>query len=120
MEKKKFISLVELAERFSKAKGMGTLGFNWLRTAPGRGTRKEEKVGNSLAVRKGIKAFNSANKRAIEVFYARGYDGTPRRIMVINKDDVIRLKGFLLRSGRSRRRRKKREVPFKIIGSVDV
>lgn len=120
MEKKQVVSLVELAERFEKAKGMAGKGYKWLREAPGRSTRKGEKVGNSLAVMKAIRAFNASNKNAIKVYAARGYDGTPKRVMVIAKDDVIRLKGFILRGGRRRGRGRKPPTPFKIVGKVDV
>ncbi|GEM_PF-3665210 len=120
MDKKQVISLVELAERFAKAKGMDGVGYQWLRTAPGRGTRKTEKVGNSLAVLKALRAFNERNAKPIQVFKARGYDGTPKQVLVINKSDVIRLKGFLLRGGGRRSLRAKAATPFKIVGQVDV
>ena len=120
MQKKEVISLVELAERFNKAKGMSALGYQWLRKAPGRGKHKQENVGNSLAVLKAIRSFNSGNYKPIEVFSARGYDGTPKRVMVINKADVIRLKGFIVRGGGVRRQRSKSSTPFKILGKVDV
>ena len=38
MNIKDVISLVDLAARFSKAKGMDNLDYQWLRTAPGRGS----------------------------------------------------------------------------------
>ena len=61
---KDVISLVDLAARFSKAKGMQELGYQWMRVAPGRGTKKDEKVGNSLAVLKAIRAFNGSRNSA--------------------------------------------------------
>jgi len=120
MEKKQVISLVELAERFSKAKGMGKVGYQWLRQAPGRSTSKSEKVGNSLAVLKAIRAFNTKNSKPIEVLKARGYDGTPKQVLVINKGEVIRLKGFLLRGGGKRAGKAASATSFKIVGKVDV
>lgn len=117
---KDVISLVDLAARFSKAKGMQELGYQWMRVAPGRGTKKDEKVGNSLAVLKAIRAFNTSNSRAIEVFNASGYDGTPKKVMVINKSDIIRLKGYMLRGGGKRVRKRKTATPFKIMGKIEI
>jgi len=119
MDKKEVISLIELAQRFAKAKGMGERGYQWLREAPGRSAKKGDKVGNSLAVLKAIRAFNAANSKSIEVFSARGYDGTPKQVMVINKDDIIRLKGYILRSANRKRAVKKSSTPFKIVKKVD-
>ena len=120
MDKKHVISLVELAERFSKAKGMEKLGYQWLRKAPGRGTSKGADVGNSLAVLKAIRAFNLKNSKAIEVLKARGYDGTPKQVLVIQKNDIIRLKGFLLRGGGMAMGSATTATPFKIVGKIDL
>lgn len=118
--KKEVISLIELAERFSKAKGMDSVGYKWLRQPPGRGSSSGDQIGNSLAVMKAIRAFNSVNNKPIEVFKARGYDGTPKQVLVIDKSDIIRLKGYLLRGGSGRRGRQPSETKFKIVGRVDV
>jgi hypothetical protein len=120
MEKKGYISLVELAQRFAKAKGLADKGYKWLRVAPGRSTKKDEQVGNSLAVQKAIRAFNAKSNHPIEVLSARGYDGTPRKVMLIGKDDIIRLKGFITRSGSKRSSASKSATPFKIMGKVDI
>jgi len=120
MDKKHVISLVELAERFAKAKGMDKLGYQWLRKAPGRGAAKNAKVGNSLAVLKGIRAFNAKNNKSIEVLKARGYDGTPKQVLVIKKSDIIRLKGFMLRGGGKAKGAATAATAFKIVGKVDV
>lgn len=120
MDKKQVISLVELAERFAKAKGMDSIGYKWSRTAPGRGSQKAEKVGNSLAALKAIRLFNERNTKGIQVFKARGYDGTPKQVLVVNKSDVIRLKGFLLRGGGRHGVRTKTATPFKIVGQVEI
>jgi hypothetical protein len=77
MQAKEVISLVDLAERFSKAKGMGKTGYKWMRKAPGRSANKEKQVGNSLAVMKAIRAFNATNSKKIIVYSASGYDGSP-------------------------------------------
>ena len=120
MQAKDVIGLVELAERFAKAKGMGKVGYKWMRKAPGRSANKDKKVGNSLAVMKAIRAFNASNNKQISVYTASGYDGTPSKVMVIDKSDVIRLKGFILRGGGMRKKSAKKSAPFKIIGKVDV
>jgi hypothetical protein len=120
MEKKSYISLVELAQRFAKAKGLTDRGYKWLRVAPGRSAKKDEQVGNSLAVQKAIRAFNAKTNKPIEVLSARGYDGTPRKVMLISKDEIIRLKGFLIRSGGKRSAIDKSATPFKIVGKVDI
>lgn len=120
MDKKQVISLVELAERFAKAKGLEKLRYQWLRTAPGRGSQKAEKTGNSLAVLKALRLFNEKNSKPIQVMKARGYDGTPKQVLVVNKSDIIRLKGFLLRGGGRRGRTAKAMTPFKIVGKVDI
>ena len=120
MEKKDVISLVEIAERFAKAKGMDSVGYQWLRKAPGRGASKEEKVGNSLAVLKAIRGFNAGNSKQIAVLKARGYDGTPKQVLIIPKSEIIRLKGYLLRGGRGRRGPKQVATSFKIVGRMDV
>ncbi|MEZ5337385.1 MAG: hypothetical protein R3F46_03895 [bacterium] len=120
MDLKDVISLVDLAARFAKAKGMDNLDYQWLRTAPGRGSSKREKVGNSLAVLKAIRAFNDSNSKAIQVYNAKGYDGTPKKVMVIEKGEIIRLKGFLLRGGSQKRGRTKETTEFKIIGKAEV
>lgn len=120
MELKQVISLIDLAARFAKAKGMNETGYQWLRMAPGRGTNKTARVGNSLAVMKAIRAFNSTNSKPIQVFNTSGYDGTPKQIIVISKDDVIRLKGYVLRSSTKRTRRRRSATPFKVIGAVEV
>jgi hypothetical protein len=113
------ISLVDLAVRFDKAKGMEDMGFEWLRRAPGRGSSEDELVGNSLAVLKAIRAFNASNSNPIEVFNASGYDGTAKQVMIISKSDIIRLKGFILRGGGVRKTaRRRKEIPFKITGKV--
>ena len=78
MEMKEVISLVDLAERFAKAKGMVDSGYHWQRKAPGRSANKDQEVGNSLAVMKAIRAFNTTNSKAIKVYNASGYDGTAR------------------------------------------
>ena len=121
IDQRDVISLVDLAVRFEKAKGMHDLGFDWMRKAPGRGSSKSEKVGNSLAVLKAIRSFNASNTNAIQVYNASGYDGTAKQVMVINKSEIIRLKGFILRGGAERKSaRKKKEIPFKITGKVDL
>ena len=120
MDLKQVISLVEVAKRFSKAKGMDTTGYKWLRAAPGRSKDKGKKVGNSLAMLKAIRSFNARNSSKIKVFDASGYDGTPRKVMVIAKSDVSRLKGFLLRAAKKPSPGAKSATPFKIIGEVDV
>ena len=120
MEKKAVISLIELAERFSRAKGMDKLGYQWLRKAPGRAKADDRQVGNSLAVLKAIRIFNANSNRPIEVFKAKGYDDTPKRIMVIGKEDIIRLKGSLLRSRGHLHRRGRPSTRFKILGKVDL
>jgi hypothetical protein len=115
------ISLVDLAVRFEKAKGMQDQGFEWMRKAPGRGSKRSEKVGNSLAVLKAIRSFNASNTSGIPVYNASGYDGTAKQVMVIGKADIIRLKGFILRGGGGRgTARRKKEIPFKITGKVEV
>lgn len=114
------ISLIDLAVRFSKAKGMNKCGFVWLRESPGRSKKKSPKVGNSLAVKKTIKAFNGTNKNRIKVYKASGYDSTPRKLYVIAKDDVIRLKGFILRGGGTKVKAGKKATSFKIIEEVAV
>lgn len=120
MKQKEVISLIDLAIRFSKAKGMENYGFDWLRNSPGRGSKNSPKVGNSLATKKAIKAFNSSNKNKIPVYKASGYDSTPRKLYVISKDDVIRLKGFILRGGGAKASTGKKAASFKIIEEVDV
>lgn len=120
MDKKEVVSLVELAQRFSKAKGMDDKGYQWIRKAPGRSAAKDAMVGNSLAVLKAVRAFNAGSNKPIEVLAARGYDGTPRQVIVINKADIIRLKGYILRSATRKRMVKKSATPFKIVGKVDV
>jgi len=119
MEIKDVISLVEVAERFAKAKGMEDVGYQWLRKAPGRGASKTDSVGNSLAVLKAIRSFNSNNSKPIEVLKARGYDGTPKQVLIIPKGDVIRLKGYLLRGSSGKRGRKQTTTSFKIVGKMD-
>jgi hypothetical protein len=118
------ISLAEVATRFAKAKGMEATGYQWLRIAPGRGTDKDKQTGNSLAVQKALRAFNTSNPGSpIEVYKAKGYDGTPRTSVIMNKEDIIRLKGFVLRASTStgRRGRARREaVPFMIVSKVDL
>ena len=120
MKHKDVISLVDLATRFSKAKGMNKTGFKWMRMAPGRSANKGKNVGNSLAVLKAVRSFNEANKKPIKVFKARGYDGTPRLAMVIDKSEVLRLKGFILRGGGKKTKPAAKATAFKIIGEVDV
>ena len=118
------ISLAEVAVRFSKAKGMEATGYQWLRIAPGRGADKEKQSGNSLAVQKALRAFNVANSgNPISAYKAKGYDGTPKTSVIMNREDIIRLKGFVLRAATStgRRGRARREaVPFTIVGKVDL
>ena len=99
---------------------MGKAGYKWMRKAPGRSANKDKQVGNSLAVMKAIRALNSTNNKKITIYAASGYDGTPSKVMVINKSDVIRLKGFILRGGGMRKRSARKAAPFKIIGKVDV
>jgi hypothetical protein len=120
MQAKDVISLVDLAERFAKAKGMGKVGYKWMRKAPGRSANKEKQVGNSLAVMKAVRAFNDSNNKKINVYSASGYDGSPAKVMVIDKSDVIRLKGFILRGGGMRKKSSRKSSPFKILGKVDV
>jgi len=121
MQLKDVISLIDLGVRFSKAKGMNERGYQWMRTAPGRGMSKEKKVGNSLAVLKAVRAFNLVNSRSIKVLEASGYDGTPKKMMVISKGDAFRLKGFVLRgSGGKRIRRLKSATPFQILGEAKI
>jgi hypothetical protein len=118
MQLKDVISLVDVAARFAKAKGMEDTGYQWLRIAPGRGADKDTKVGNSLAVLKAIRSFNSVNNKPLQVFNASGYDGTPKMVMVINKDEIIRLKGFILRGRSKRSTTRKSATPFKILNEV--
>jgi hypothetical protein len=120
MDKKEVVSLIELAHRFAKAKNLGDKGYQWLRKAPGRSARKDEMVGNSLAVLKAVRSFNTGASKPIEVFAARGYDGTPKQVMVIAKPDIIRLKGYILRSGTRKRAPKRSSTPFKIVSKVEV
>jgi hypothetical protein len=120
MDLKDCISLVDLAARFAKAKGMAECGYEWQRIAPGRGVDKNTKVGNSLAVLKAIRSFNSTNSKPIQVFNTTGYDGTPKQMMVINKDEVIRLKGYILRGKSKHAAKRKSAAPFKILGEVEV
>jgi len=120
MKHKDVISLVDIASRFAKAKGMSKSGYKWIRMAPGRSSDKDSKVGNSLAVLKAIRAFNASNKKPIKVFKARGYDGTPKLTMVIDKGEVIRLKGFILRGGGNKKALAEKATPFKIVGEVSV
>jgi hypothetical protein len=120
MDIKEVVSLSELATRFSKAKGMEESGYQWLRQAPGRKKDKDEPVGNSLAVLKAIKSFNSSNKDSIEIYHARGYDGTNKRVMVIPKSEVIRLKGFILRGNSKKPGRKPTATEFRILGKVEM
>lgn len=120
MEKKEVISLIDLAARFAKAKGLQDAGYKWLRTAPGRGTNKEVKVGNSLAVQKAIRAFNSSNSKPIAVYKATGYDGTPKQTMVIAKNEILRLKGFVQRNQGKTRAKDVKQTSFKIVGEADV
>lgn len=119
MDRKDVISLVEVAERFSKAKRMGDVGYHWLRKAPGRGASKEENVGNSLAVLKSIRGFNASNAKQIEVLKARGYDGTPKQVLIIPKSQIIRLKGHLQRGSSGKRGPKQVATSFKIVGKMD-
>jgi hypothetical protein len=119
MEKKEVISLIDLAARFAKAKGLQTAGYKWLRTAPGRGTNKEIKVGNSLAVLKAIHAFNNANSKPIEIYKATGYDGTPKQTMVIAKAEILRLKGYVLRNQGKTRAKDVKQAIFKIVGKAE-
>lgn len=120
MDLKDVISLTDLATRFAKAKGMDQTGYQWLRQAPGRGSDKDTLVGNSLAVIKAIRAFNASNKDSIAVFNARGYDGTNRQVMVIAKNEIIRLKGFILRGASGKPGRKKSTPTFKILGEAEI
>jgi hypothetical protein len=103
---------------------MDATGYQWLRIAPGRGADKEKQSGNSLAVQKALRAFNLANSGSpISAFKAKGYDGTPRTSVVMNRADIIRLKGFVLRAATSTGRRgrtKRDEVPFTIVGRVEL
>lgn len=119
MDKKDVISLVEVAERFAKAKGMENVDYQWLRKAPGRGASKEENTGNSLAVLKSIRNFNASNAKPIEVLKARGYDGTPKQVLIIPKNEIIRLKGYVLRGGSGKRGPKQAATSFKIVGKMD-
>ena len=120
MDLKQVISLVDVAIRFSKAKGMDATGYKWLRAAPGRGSNKDEQVGNSLAAMKAIRRFNAKNSKHIKVYAARGYDSTPKKMMVVQKEDVGRLKGYILRSASKPDRGAKAATPFKIISEVEV
>jgi hypothetical protein len=117
---KDVISLTDLALRFAKAKGMDEVGYQWMRQAPGRGSSKDELVGNSLAVIKSLRAFNAANKEPISVFNSKGYDGTNRQVMVLGKKDIIRLKGFILRGASGKPGRKKSIPEFKITGRAEI
>ncbi len=119
MEKKEVISLIDLAVRFSKAKGLQSAGYQWLRTAPGRGTNKDVKVGNSLAVLKAIHAFNASNSKGIEIYKATGYDGTPKQTMVIAKNEILRLKGYIQRNQGKTRSKDVKQTTFKIIGKAE-
>jgi hypothetical protein len=118
------ISLAEVANRFAKAKGMDAAGYQWLRVAPGRGADKEKQSGNSLAVQKALRAFNLANGGSpIQVYKAKGYDGTPRTTVVMSRGDIIRLKGFVLRAATSTGRRgraRRAEVPFTILEKMEL
>ncbi|MCH7471836.1 hypothetical protein IIA79_02670 [bacterium] len=115
---KDVISLADLALRFSKAKGMGKLGYQWKRQAPGSQKDKTQKVGNSLAIVKAVKGFNSTNTNPIPVYNAQGYDGTNRKLKVIKKKDVIRLKGYVQRGSR-KPGSKKAATPFKIVSKAE-
>jgi hypothetical protein len=118
------ISLGEVARRFGKAKGMDTIGYQWMRKPPGRGGADAAEVGNSLGVQRAIRSFNAANHNSpIDVFKARGYDGTPRTSVVMRKADIIRLKGYVLRaaSGTGRRgRAKQAATPFEILERIEM
>lgn len=121
MERKDVISIAELAKRFSKAKGLGDCGYQWLRQAPGRSANKDEKVGNSLAIMKAIRAFNTANKSPIVLYKATGYDNSPARTTIMAKADILRLKGFIVRSSQAKKPRGKSaaKAAFKIVGKVE-
>ena len=120
MERIDVISLVDVASRFTKAKGMDNVDYQWARTAPGRSANKDQSVGNSLAVLKALRAFNASNKKPIEVFKVQGYDETPKQMLVIYKSEVLRLKGFLLRGGGRKLAMKRPASAFKFIGKADI
>ena len=119
MEKKEVISLIDLAARFAKAKGLQNSGYKWMRTAPGRGTKKDLKVGNSLAVLKAIRAFNASNSKPIDIYKATGYDGTPKKTMVIAKAEILRLKGYVQRNKGKTRGKAVKQTAFKIVGKAE-
>jgi hypothetical protein len=122
--REEMISLGEVARRFGKAKGMDSVGYQWMRKPPGRGGSEAEEVGNSLGVQRGIRSFNASNhNNPIEVYRARGYDGTPKTSVVMRKADIIRLKGYILRAatGPGRRgRAKQAATPFEILERVEL
>jgi hypothetical protein len=120
MDIKDVISLSDLALRFAKAKGMDAVGYQWMRQAPGRSSARDELVGNSLAVIKALRTFNTANKEPIAVFNARGYDASNRQLMVIEKKEIIRLKGFILRGASGKPGRKKSVPAFQITGMAEI
>jgi hypothetical protein len=121
MEIRDVISLSDLALRFSKAKGMEETGFQWLREAPGRKRDdSDELVGNSLAVLKAIRSFNLSNREPIILYKVAGYDGTNKTTLVIGKQDIIRLKGYILRGAARKPGRKKVAAEFRILEEIEV
>lgn len=116
LERRELISLADLAKRFSKAKGMDTLGYSWLRKSR---SAEEGSTGNGLAVLKALRSFNQSND-PITVYKVAGYDGTNKSTLAINKSEVIRLKGFLLRGASGRKGRSPQVVEFRVIEEVAV
>jgi hypothetical protein len=122
MELRDVISLSDLALRFARAKGLDEVGYQWEREAPGRKRDDDEGelVGNSLAVLKALRAFNQSNGNPIAVYKVSGYDGTNKKTLVIAKSEIIRLKGYILRSAQARPGRASKVAEFKVLEEVEV
>ena len=77
------------------------------------------RIGNTLEVLKVIRGFNAENKQPIEVFKARGYDGTPSQVLVISGTDVDRLKIYLMSGKPNARTIRHKSTAFRILDKVD-
>jgi len=77
-------------------------------------------VGNSLAVLKALRTFNGTNPRPIAVYRVTGHDGTNKKTLVINKADIIRLKGYILRGAAERPGRQPKVVEFRVLEKIEV